>query len=248
MKLALVGTGRMGAAVERLASERGHAVVARFDSGHPLAADAGRDAFNGADVAIDFSLPGLALDHIRTYARTRQPAVVGTTGWDDARDEVRRLVAESDAALLAAPNFSIGVAVLREALRRIAPLLDGLPEFDVYVHEVHHTGKVDSPSGTAVLLAETLLAGIDRKHRLETETVHGAIDPHALHVSSTRAGTVYGRHTVGIDSPYDTLAFTHEAKSRDGFAFGALRAAEWLSGRAGFFTLDDLLQDILSTD
>lgn len=247
MRLALAGTGQMGQAVEALARERGHEVVARFNSDHPLAA-ADRAALNGAEVVVDFSLPGVVLDHIAQYCRWNQPAVIGTTGWAEGLDRVREQVAQSETALLYAPNFSLGVALLVRALRSVTPLLEQLPEYDVYVHEVHHTRKVDSPSGTALLLGGVLLDGLSRKTHIEPETQHERIDAAALHVSATRAGHVVGHHTVGMDSLFDRLTFTHEAKSRQGFAFGAVRAAEWLPGRQGLFTLDDLLADWLGED
>ncbi|HEX7070767.1 MAG TPA: dihydrodipicolinate reductase C-terminal domain-containing protein, partial [Rhodothermales bacterium] len=171
------------------------------------------------------------------------PAVVGTTGWYASLDDVRRLVAERQASLLYAPNFSLGIALVVRALRGMMPLLDRLPEYDAFVHEVHHVRKVDSPSGTALLLGQTLIDGLARKSRIETETQHGRIDPQALHVTSSRAGTVFGEHAVGFDSRFDRIAIRHEAKGRDGFAFGAIRAAEWLVGRKGLFTLDDVLAD-----
>lgn len=239
MKLALVGLGQMGRAVEALAPERGHEVVARFDSSNPLAGDA--SALGEVDVAIDFSLPEVALSHIERYCQWQQPAVVGTTGWYDALGRVQQWAAHHDAALLYAPNFSLGVALLRRAVQAALPLLDEWTEYDAFIHEVHHTRKVDSPSGTAAMLGETLLGGLARKTHLETETQHRRIDPEALHVSSTRAGRVVGQHTVGFDSAFDQITFTHEAKSRQGFAAGALRAAEWLSGRRGLYTLDDML-------
>lgn len=246
MKLALVGTGQMGQAVEALAPEHGHEVVARFDSEHPLTDAKGAEALNGAEAAIDFSLPEVALDHIERYCRWRMPAVVGTTGWYGALDTVRAWVKEFDAALLYAPNFSMGVALLRRALRGIAPLLERLPDYDAFVHEIHHTRKADSPSGTAKMLGQVILEALSRKTRLETETQHGRIDPEALHVTSTRTGTVFGRHTVGLDSPFDQLRLTHEAKGRTGFAYGALQAAAWIRDRQGLFTLEDMLADWLA--
>lgn len=234
----------MGQAVEVLALERGHDVVARFNTQHPLAAAEDASALNRADVVIDFSLPALALGHINRYCQWRQPAVVGTTGWYEGLDQVRAWVDESDTALLYAPNFSLGVALLVRALRGLAPLLDRLPEYDVAVHEAHHTGKVDSPSGTALLLSRVLLDGLSRKTHLETETQHQPIAPDALHVTSSRRGSVFGEHTVYLDSPFDAMAFSHQAKNRTGFAFGALKAAEWLPGRQGLFTLDDLLRGV----
>lgn len=236
----------MGQAVETLARERGHDIVARFNAGQPFTEAAGVDALNGADVIVDFSLPTVAREHLQRYCDWNVAAVVGTTGWYDALDEVRAWVEASEAAILYAPNFSLGVALLVRALHSVVPLLEQLPEYDVFVHEMHHTRKVDSPSGTALMLGNVLLEGLSRKTRLEIETQHERIEPHALHVTSARAGSVVGHHTVGFDSPFDQISLVHEAKSRQGFAFGAIRAAEWLPGRRGLFTLADLLQDWLS--
>jgi 4-hydroxy-tetrahydrodipicolinate reductase len=244
MTLALVGTGQMGQAVERLAERGGHDVVARFDDQTPLTKAAGPEAFAGADVAVDFTRPAVALDHIERYCRWGQAAVVGTTGWYDEMETVQGWVREYDARLLYAPNFSIGVALLRTALEAVAPLLDDLDDYDPFVHEIHHTRKADSPSGTARMLGDVLLDHLKRKERLEAEARHGPIDAEALHVSSTRAGTVFGRHTVALDSPFDQVRLEHEAKGREGFAAGALRAARWLAGHEepGLYTLDDALR------
>lgn len=248
MKLALVGTGQMGQAVAELAPQRGHEVVATFDAARPLL-DAGEHAaMNGADVAIDFSLPDVALAHIERYCQWQQPAVVGTTGWYDALDTVATWVDAHEATLLYAANFSMGVAVLRRALAGVLPLLEQLPDYDPYLHEMHHTRKVDSPSGTARVLAGMIVDGLSRKSHVETETQHQRIDPAALHVTATRAGEVFGRHTVGFDGAFDRITLTHRAKNRRGFAFGALRAAEWLPGRSGLFTLDDVLADWLAAE
>jgi 4-hydroxy-tetrahydrodipicolinate reductase len=245
MDIALVGTGQMGSAVGRVAEDRGHRVVSRFSSDRPFG-EASPDELDGVDVAVDFSLPALALDHIRQYCTWGQPAVVGTTGWYDALDDVERLVAEHEASLLYAPNFSMGVAVVRRALEGVLPLLDQLDEYDPFVQEMHHTKKVDSPSGTAEMLGGLVVEGLERKDHVETETQHQRIDPSAVHVTSTRAGTIYGEHTVGLDGPYDQIALRHRAKNRRGFAAGAVRAAEWLVGRQGLFTLDDVLADWLA--
>lgn len=241
MNLAIVGTGQMGQAVAALAPDREHAIVAEFDSDRPLA-DASPGSFD-ADVVIDFSLPSVALDHLRWYCENDQPAVVGTTGWYDALPKVRAWTETHNASILYAPNFSIGVAVLRRAVASVGPLLDALPDYDAFVHEIHHTNKVDSPSGTARMLGEVLIDQLQRKTHIDAEAQYDRIDPEALHVSSTRAGTVFGEHTVAFDSPYDRIELAHRAKSRHGFAFGALRSAEWLHGRTGLFTLDDVLDD-----
>ena len=242
MQFALVGTGRMGQAVEAVAVERGHAIVARFDAEAPLLDARGASALNGAEVVIDFSIPDVALDQIHRYAFWGVDAVVGTTGWTDHLDQVVEWVAEGQNGLLWAPNFSLGLALVSRALAGLLPLLDRLDEYDAAVHEVHHTGKLDSPSGTALRLAEELLAGLGRKTHIEAETQHGAIDPAALHVTSQRLGRVLGEHTVALDSEVDQIQIVHTAKSRRAFALGAVRAAEWVAGRQGVFTLEDMLQ------
>lgn len=246
MNIALVGTGQMGQAVARLAPKRDHRITARFDSDAPLtayASDARPEALDAVDVAIDFSLPSVALDHIERYCAWGVPAVVGTTGWYDNMEQVEAWVTQHNAALLYAPNFSIGVALLKRALQAVAPLVDALPDYDAFVHEMHHTKKVDSPSGTAEMLAQVLVDGLARKTHVDPETQHDRIDPDALHVTATRAGSTFGEHTVGLDGPFDRIELAHRAKTRDGFAFGALRAAEWLPERTGLFTLEAVLTD-----
>jgi len=245
MKIALVGTGQMGRAVAQVAPDRGHEVVARFDSERPFL-EASPSALEGVDVAVDFSLPDLAFPHIQRYCEWQQPAVMGTTGWYDEVETVERLVAEYEASLLYAPNFSIGIAVVRRALEAVTPLLDELDDYDPFVQEVHHTNKVDSPSGTAQMLGDLIVEQLDRKTHVETETQHQRIDPEAVHVTATRAGSVFGEHTVAFDGPYDRIAVEHRAKNRQGFAAGAVRAAEWLQGRQGLFTLEDVLRDWLA--
>jgi 4-hydroxy-tetrahydrodipicolinate reductase len=245
MDIALVGTGQMGSAVERLAAERGHRVVARFDVDRPFTDARDVDELAGADVLIDFTLPSIAPANIERCCRWNLTAVIGTTGWYGELDRVRGWIRDSDAAILYAPNFSIGVSLLVRALKALTPLLDRLPEYDPFIHEIHHVRKVDSPSGTALLLADVLLQGLARKTRVEVETQHARIGAEALHVTSTRAGHVFGHHVVGLDSPFDRIEFVHDAKGREGFAFGALKSAEWLKGRRGLFTLDDVLESWL---
>lgn len=243
MRIALVGTGRMGQAVEAVATERGHEIVARFDSERPFLDARDPSDLGGADVAVDFSVPDVALDQIHRYAFWGVDAVIGTTGWTDDLPKVRDWVEEGQIGMLWAPNFSLGLALVSRALAGLMPLLDQLDEYDAAVHEVHHTGKLDSPSGTALRLAEALRDGLSRKARIETETQHGAIDADALHVTSQRLGTVMGEHTVALDSDVDQIRVVHTAKSRRAFALGAVRAAEWVHGRQGLFTLDDMVDD-----
>lgn len=246
MRIVLIGTGRMGSAVAEAAAGRGWTVVQRFDLERPLTA-ADPMLAEQADAAIDFSSADAALGHISACASAGLPLVIGTTGWHGRLEEARDRVAGTNGAVLFAPNFSLGVAVLARALRSAAALLDRIPEFDVSIHEVHHTAKVDSPSGTALRLGELLLDEIGRKTHLAPHPASGPVDPSGLQITSARVGSEFGLHTVWIDGPSDRLTFTHEARSRRGFAEGALSAAAWLRGRAGFFSLDDMLDDWLAS-
>ena len=243
MNIALVGTGKTGQSILRLARDHGHVVVVQFNSSSPLLSVEREAELEGIDVFIDFTAPDLALPHIQRYCQWGIPAVIGTTGWYDAMEQVNQWVDQHEASLLYAPNFSIGVAVTSRLVELAASLFNSLPAYDAYVHEIHHRMKVDSPSGTAIHLANQVLESLDRKTHVATETQHQAINDDALHVTSTRIGHVFGHHTVGFDSPFDHITITHESKSRDSFAFGALRAAEWLIGRKGLFTMDDMLDE-----
>lgn len=257
MRIAVVGYGRMGREVEAMAGELGHEVVARLDRDAVL--DSGSLA--GAEAAVEFTLPEAAPGTLVQLARLGVPTVSGTTGWYDHLPRVRAAVAEAGGTLLYAPNFSVGVAVFRRWLRSAAAGLDGLPAYDVSLHEVHHTGKVDHPSGTARLLAETI---VEAAHRIEgwtpwpapagegagaaTESgraTGGSLDRSTLRVTSERVGSVPGTHTVTVDGPDDQITLTHTARSRRGFARGAVQAAAWIQGRTGVFTLDDMLDDLL---
>ena len=231
----------MGTAVRELALLQGHEISATFCSRTPLPARGSAKVLKGADVVIDFSLPSVVTSHIHAYCRWRQPAVIGTTGWTNALDEVRQLVALHKASLLIAPNFSLGVQLLLSAVRGLGPLLNALSEYDVALTESHHAGKADRPSGTAILLAETLVACLQRKTKAAPAS--GMPDPGVLEIAALRIGSVFGEHTITIDSFFDQISLTHTAKSRKGFALGALKAAEWLPGRFGLFTLDDALAD-----
>ena len=169
MTIALVGTGRMGQAVEAVAAERGHAVVARFDAHQPFLEATGASALCGADVAVDFSDPSIGHAHVERYAEWGLRAVVGTTGWTADLDALRASLEASGGAVVVAPNFSLGVALVVRALRGMLPLLNRLEDYDAFVHEVHHTAKLDSPSGTALRLADVLVDGLERKTRVEAE-------------------------------------------------------------------------------
>ena len=255
MKIAIIGYGKMGKIVERTALEQGHTVTAIVEpvpqslsppSGAPLyRAIADAADLRGAEAAIEFTQPGTALAHIKALAERKIPSVIGTTGWHDRLDEARQAVEQAGASLVWASNFSLGVNIFYRIAWYAAQLADSFPEYDVGGFESHHNKKLDSPSGTARTLVEGVLARMKRKDTAVWETLDRRPQPGELHFPSLRVGSVPGTHSLFFDSPADTIEITHTARSREGFASGAIRAAQWLPGRTGFFTFDDMLKDIL---
>lgn len=244
MKLALVGYGRMGREVERLAVEAGHEVVARIDDGARL----GAEALAGAEVAVEFSLPETAPDNLVRLAGMGIPVACGTTGWSGDLPRVRGAVEAAGTGLVWAPNFSLGVALFTRLVRRAAELARAVEEYDMHLHEAHHRHKVDAPSGTAAMLADQVVARLGRKTGWELGPPDGPADPATLYVSVTRAGEIPGSHTLGLEGPDDRIVLTHEARGRSGFARGALRAAEWIRGRTGAYSVDDWLADVFAPE
>lgn len=224
IRLALVGYGAMGHEIERLAPSEGFEVVARYTS-HERFFSAEGERF---DVAIEFSRPDAAIGNIVDLLAAGYPVVVGTTGWLDRFDEVRSVVARTEGRLVYASNFSIGVNLFFQIARRAAGLINEYSAYDAAVHEVHHKRKADSPSGTALTVAEILLAELERKSYLLLDRCDGAINPEALHLTSSRVGDTPGTHTITFDSGADTIEITHRARNRSGFALGALAAARWI--------------------
>ena len=234
MRIALIGYGKMGHEIEAAALEQGETIVATFDVGNPVDVA----SLGDADVCIEFSTPQTVLQNIRVAIQAKKDIVVGTTGGSGQLPEIAPLV--TDSGLLYSPNFSIGVNMMFRLAAAAAEMMNNVTAYDPFIHEWHHRQKADSPSGTALKLAEILLSRMERKKTLETARVDGKIDPGALHVSSTRVGTMPGTHIVGFDSDADSLEIKHVAKSRRGFALGAVRAAQWLKGKKGVYTMDDV--------
>lgn len=234
MKIALIGFGKMGREIESIAREQGDVIARVFDSRHTVRAEALADV----DVCIEFSTPDAVLQNIRAAIEARRDIIVGTTGWEQHSPEIRNAVKES--GLLYSANFSLGMNIFFRIVKRAAELMNGAPDYDPYVQEIHHRQKADSPSGTALSLARILIGSIDRKKEILAGPSHGKINTGMLHVSSTRAGLIAGTHTIGFDSEADLIELRHVAKSRRGFALGALAAARWLRGRKGVYTMDDV--------
>lgn len=244
MKIALIGYGKMGKEIERLALERGDEIVAAIHSkSPPLSAEvAGK-----ADVAIHNASPSSVLGHVRQWSEWGKPLVIGTTGWYSELAAVRTIIERNMTGLVYASNFSIGVNVLFSLVGHAGKLLDKLPGYDAFLHEIHHKEKLDSPSGTALSLADILIRQFRRKTEVLAGAPEGKIKPEQLHIASTRGGNVVGTHRVTFDSAADSIEITHTAKNRAGFALGALLAAAWVRDKAGVFTMEDVLTDFLKT-
>lgn len=242
MNIALIGHGKMGKEVELVAKEKGAKVVAVFDvDNNTSGLGITREALKNVDVCIDFSTPAAVLDNIEAVASCGKNMVVGTTGWYDKLEHVRSLVKAKNIGFLYAGNFSLGVNIFSQIVMDAARLFDKYADYDVSIHEVHHKGKADSPSGTALSLGAVVLQAMRRKQEILHETARGPIKPSQLHVTSSRVGHVAGKHTVLFDSECDSIELVHTAKGRRGFALGAIVAAEWLKGKKGFYTMRDVI-------
>lgn len=220
MRLLIVGYGKMGRLVEELAVAQGMEIASRIDI------DAG-DWSTPADVAIDFSTAAALETNFPRYVERKLPAVIGTTGWSDLLPAYRAEAERAGLGVVVSANFSIGVNVFELIVADAARLMRAHPQYGAWIHELHHVAKRDAPSGTALLLRDAMTrAGYDR----------------VVDVSSTRAGTIPGTHTIGFDGPSDTIELTHVARDRRGFASGALLAAQWIKDKRGWFSMTDVLR------
>ncbi|RMG77152.1 MAG: 4-hydroxy-tetrahydrodipicolinate reductase [Bacteroidetes bacterium] len=235
MEIALIGYGKMGKIIERLALEKGHEVVLKINRANRR--ELTTENLRKADVAIEFSTPDSAFSNIEACLRAGIPVVSGTTAWLDRLPEAKALCSACDGAFLYASNFSIGVNIFFAVNEFLAKMMAPYPTYNVRMEEIHHTQKLDAPSGTAITLAEGILKHLDRKKqwRNAPET-----SPDELSVISKRIDEVPGTHEVVYESEVDTILIKHVAHSREGFAAGALLAAEWIIGRKGFFEMKDL--------
>jgi len=219
MKLLIVGYGKMGHLIDQMAQDLGMEVVGRVDEG--------RDEWTPADVAIDFTTADALVKNFPAYIERKLPVVIGTTGWSAHAPQFREQAERADLGVVASANFSIGVNIFQLVVTEAARLMRQQPQYGAWIHELHHAAKRDAPSGTAILLRDSMTdAGFGR----------------GIDMSSSRVGSIPGTHTVGFDGPSDTIELTHAARDRRGFAGGALMAARWLQGRHGWFTMADVLR------
>lgn len=227
MKIAIVGYGKMGKLVERVALDRGHEIAVKLDDiNNSNFEGITEENFRGVDVAIDFSVPAAAIPNIEKIASLKVNLVVGTTGWLENLEDVQAAVEKNDIGLVWSPNFSVGVNAFFRIVAEATKLLSGEPQYEAWAWEIHHSAKKDAPSGTLLKLVDEMRkAGYGRR----------------VDVGSNRAGAIAGTHEIGFDSPADTITLRHTARSREGFAFGAVKAAEWVAGKKGFHEFGDIL-------
>lgn len=233
----------MGKVVACIAKERGHEVCAIVDPHDEAATSKTLDvsALAGMDCAIDFSNAEAVLENVGACREAGVNLVVGTTGWYGKLSEVRKIVEGGDVGFLYSSNFSIGVNLYFKIIEAAGKLVNDFDEYDVWGHEIHHYNKADSPSGTAKTLEKILLDSVKRKTAVVEDKLNRRRADNEIHFSSVRGGLVNFGHTIGFDSPADRILVTHEARNRDGYALGAVKAAEWLKGKKGFFEMKDFL-------
>ena len=227
----------MGKIIERIALERGHEIVSIIDIDNRE--DFKSDAFKSADVAIEFTVPQVALDNYQQAFEAGVAVVSGTTGWADQQEKVKADVLKNGYTLFWSSNFSLGVNIFMAVNKYLAKIMNQFPEYNVEMTEVHHTQKLDAPSGTALTLAEGILDNIDRKTGWVKEIQQ---NDNELVIKSIREGQVPGIHTIRYESFADIIEITHDAKSREGFALGAVLAAEFTCGKKGFLGMNDMLK------
>ncbi len=230
MKIALIGYGAMGQLIESLAKKAGDEIVVTIDeSKAALSAEALAEKIKGADVAIDFSVAEAVRRNIEACCFAGVPVVEGTTGWNAELEAIKKLVADKNGALVFGANFSVGVNIFYRIISAASELFAQFPEYEPFIEEQHHSRKKDAPSGTALKLKTLIEEKVKRD----------------FSVSSTRAGNIPGTHTVGFDGPADQVTLTHTARSREGFASGALVAAKWIVGKRGAYEFTDVIDEVL---
>ncbi len=232
MKIALLGYGKMGKVIETIAIERGHSIALKTTK------NISNYRMQGIDMAIDFSVPNAAVTNITTCLNNNIPVVSGTTGWLDHYNDVIDLCHKKQGAFIYASNFSIGVNIFFELNKKLAEITNTLQQYNVTIEEIHHTQKLDAPSGTAITLAKDIIENSKYNDwKLETEKP----ERNTIAINAKRITNIPGTHTVNYESDVDHIAITHKAHNRNGFALGAIIAAEWLHGKTGVYTMHDVL-------
>ncbi|MCH2695191.1 MAG: 4-hydroxy-tetrahydrodipicolinate reductase [Acidobacteriia bacterium] len=246
MKIALIGYGNMGKDVELLALKQGHQIIARVDplGGDNVSPTITEELLSEVNVCIEFAQPQSTLPNIQKIVELGKPIVIGTTDWYHQIPQVRKIIQDNGVGCVYAPNFSLGLNIFLQIVKTGAKLLHSFDNYDAFAMEIHHRKKMDSPSGTAKKIGDILLEYFPRKQHLVTECLNRKILPEELHLVSARSGYFPGTHSVIFDSEEDSLELVHRARSRAGFSFGALLAAQWIQERKGFYAFEQVLKNL----
>ncbi|HLC60250.1 MAG TPA: dihydrodipicolinate reductase C-terminal domain-containing protein [Candidatus Nanoarchaeia archaeon] len=233
MNIAIIGYGKMGKEIEKIAKTRGINVVSIIDQNGKGAtfSEINEKSMKNVDVCIDFTRPDAVIDNLQKISKFGKSIVIGTTGWNDKLGEAKKIVNHNNIGLIYASNFSIGVNIFFRIIKDAARMMNNVKGYDVFGYELHHSKKLDSPSGTAKIIEKILVDNIKR------------IDK--VNFASLRAGSIPGTHIVGFDSSTDTIELKHTARNREGFALGAVMAAEWIQGKKGFFEINDMMNEMI---
>lgn len=245
MNVAIVGYGRMGKQIEKVLKSKGIKVGSIIDkfSNEATFKDVNKDSLDNIDVAVDFTTPDSVIDNIKQYIDNNVSIVMGTTGWFDKLDKVEKMVSNK-IGFIWSGNFSIGVHIFFRIVKESAKIFNNFPEYDPMMYEIHHNQKKDSPSGTAKMISDIIIKELSSKNKSVEDKLDRKIEDSELHVASVRGGSVPGTHTVMFDSPVDTVELKHSARNREGFASGAVLAAEWIKDKKGFYSIDDLMESM----
>ena len=235
----------MGQKVKEFAENRGHNVNIIID---PINTNATHKDIKDVDLSkidlvFDFSSREAVVDNVKAVAQAKKDIIIGTTGWYENLPEIENIAKENNIGILWSANFSIGMNIYYKVMEKAAELINQYDEYDIWGNELHHKNKSDSPSGTTKDIAKILLKNIERKSEMVYDRLDRKINPNEIHFSSTRGGLVNFNHTVGFDSPSDTIIITHSARDRGGYALGAIKSAEWLKDKKGLFSMDDFLNN-----
>jgi len=243
VKIALVGYGKMGHVVEKVAKNKGHEIVSIID---PNCEDAEKEinaeTLKDAEICIDFTDPSAVVENIKKISSLGKNIVVGTTGWYDYMDEIKQVMEDNNTGLIWSGNFSIGVNSFFKMVERASEIINNLENYDLMVNEIHHNQKADSPSGTAKMISDILIKNVERKDKVVTDKLERRPEKEELHVSSSRIGSVPGVHSIMFDSLADTIEIKHTARTREGFGVGAIMAAEFILGKKGIYNINDLME------
>jgi 4-hydroxy-tetrahydrodipicolinate reductase len=238
MNVVIVGYGRMGKLIEQNLKSRNHSIAGIVDPG---LGSTWADISKEADAAIEFSVGEAVMENAKEYARRGIAAVVASTAWEDIREDVKDIVLSSGNAMMWGNNFSIGSHIFFHLIEQASRILNKTPGYDAFLHETHHRFKIDAPSGTAITAAQRFIDASNQKDSVVKGNVQRALQDNEFHISSSRGGNIPGIHSLILDSSFDTIELSHSARSREGFAQGAVMAMEWLSDKKGFYSVEEYI-------